>query len=158
MDAKIANIPIQEPVGKQTAQTNLPVVTVAALVTAPDGLVLIVKTTKWKGLWGVPGGKVEWGEPLETSLLREFREEVGLDLANIRWALLQESIIDPNFCKEAHFLMLNYYALSATKNVIPNEEIVEWQWVSPQEASNYPLNTYTRVLIDNYLEQTNDEA
>ncbi|MBD2357749.1 NUDIX domain-containing protein [Tolypothrix sp. FACHB-123] len=155
----ISNIPIQEPVWKQTEPTRLPIVTVAALVTdANSDRVLIVKTTKWKGLWGVPGGKVEWGESLEAALIREFREEVGLDITNIRLALLQESRLDPQFCKEAHFVMLNYYAVSATVSVTPNEEIVEWQWVSPQEALNYPLNTYTRILIENYIQQIDGES
>lgn len=126
----------------------MPVVTVGALVTSSQGRVLIAKTTKWNGLWGVPGGKVDWGETLETALLREFQEEVGLELTNIRFALLQEAILDPQFYKEAHFVLMNYYATSTTENVIPNEEIVEWQWVTHQEALNYPLNTYTRILIE----------
>jgi ADP-ribose pyrophosphatase YjhB (NUDIX family) len=114
---------------------------------------LIAKTTKWRGLWGVPGGKVDWGETLESALLREFREEVGLDLVEIRWALLQEAVLDPQFCREAHFIMMNYYARSTTETVIPNDEIEEWVWVTPQEALNYSLNTYTRVLIEHYLNQ-----
>jgi nucleoside triphosphatase len=147
------NVETQTPVDKQTHQTRLPVVSVGALVTAPEGRILIVKTTKWRGLWGIPGGKVDWGESIETALLREFREEVGLELTNIRFALLQEAIIDSQFCKEAHFLLLNYYAVSGTQKVTPNEEIVEWQWVSPPEGLQYPLNTYTRRLIEHYLEQ-----
>lgn len=45
-----------------------PLPTVAALVSGPSGRVLLVRTTKWRGLWGVPGGKIEWGEPLEAAL------------------------------------------------------------------------------------------
>ncbi|MBD2195202.1 MULTISPECIES: NUDIX domain-containing protein [Calothrix] len=154
----ITNIPIPEPVSNQTEPARLPVVTVAALVKDSNSdRVLIAKTTKWRGLWGIPGGKVEWGESLEAALIREFREEVGLDITNIRWALLQESRLDPQFCKEAHFIMLNYYAESAVVNIIPNEEIVEWEWVSPQAALNYPLNSYTQILIENYLQQINGE-
>lgn len=47
-----------------------PLVTVGALVTNPEGQVLIVRTTKWRGFWGVPGGKVERGETLEQALRR----------------------------------------------------------------------------------------
>jgi len=91
--------------------------------------------------------------------VREFREEVGLELTEIRLALLQEAVIDPQFYKEAHFVLVNYYAAAATETVTPNEEIVEWEWVIPEEALRYPLNTYTRVLIETYLEQrTNGKA
>ncbi|NES81337.1 MAG: NUDIX domain-containing protein [Moorea sp. SIO2B7] len=133
------------------SNNRFPVLTVGALVKSPSDRILIVKTTKWTGLWGVPGGKVEWGESLEGALLREFREEVGLELKDIRFALLQEAIIDSQFYKEAHFALVNYYAQSTTENVIPNEEIVTWEWVTPQEAFDYPLNSYTRILIEDYI-------
>jgi len=130
---------------------KFPLVTVGALVTNDKGEVLIVKTTKWKGTWGVPGGKVEWGESLISALIREFQEEVGLTLTQVRYALVQEAVIDMQFCTEAHFVMMNYYAFSVKDNIIPNEEIVEWAWVSPQEAMAYPLNTYTQTLIEDYI-------
>ncbi|KZL48833.1 MULTISPECIES: NUDIX domain-containing protein [Cyanophyceae] len=134
-------------------QRQFPLTTVGALVVNLSGQVLIVKTTKWKGTWGVPGGKVEWGETLEAALLREFQEEVGLELTRVRFGLLQEAVLDSQFVQEAHFILINYYALSATETITPNEEIEEWAWVTPQEGLKYPLNTYTRVLIEDYLQR-----
>lgn len=131
---------------------QFPLTTVGALVTNAQGLVLIVRTVKWNGAWGVPGGKVEWGETLEDSLLREFREEVGLELEQVRFALLQESIDDGQFHRRAHFVLLNYYAFTAQSTITPNHEIKEWAWVSPQEALTYSLNSYTRVLVEHYRE------
>ena len=130
---------------------QFPLTTVGALVVNPQGQVLIVKTTKWRGTWGIPGGKVEWGETLEEALLREFREEVGLELQQVRFALLQEAVQDPQFIRDAHFILVNYYAFSASETIIPNEEIVEWAWVTPEQAISYPLNSYTRLLIQDYM-------
>ncbi|NEP57498.1 MAG: NUDIX domain-containing protein [Symploca sp. SIO2G7] len=134
-------------------QKQFPLTTVGALVANSSGQVLIVKTTKWKGAWGVPGGKVEWGETLEAALLREFYEEVGLELTQVRFGLLQEAVLDSQFVKEAHFILINYYAFSVSETITPNEEIEEWAWVAPQQALDYPLNTYTRVLIEDYLQK-----
>lgn len=137
-----------------------PIPTVAALVTGPSGRVLLVRTTKWKGRWGIPGGKVEWGESLEAALRREMREEVGLELHDIRLALVQEAILDPQFHKPMHFIFFNYYARSESEEVTPNEEIAEWAWVDPATlpspdggvgGSRYPLNTFTQVLLQDYL-------
>lgn len=133
-------------------EKQFPLTTVGALVVSGRGKVLIVKTTKWRGMWGVPGGKVDWGETLSSALIREFKEEVGLELTHIRFALLQEAVLDSQFFKPAHFIMINYYAFSASEKIIPNEEIEQWAWVTPQEATEYPLNSYTQVLIEDYLQ------
>ena len=132
---------------------QFPLATVGALVTAPDGRVLIVKTTKWRGTWGVPGGKVEWGETLEAALKREFQEEVGLDLREIKFALVQEAVNDEQFHCPAHFVLLNYYARCESTQVIPNEEIVEWEWVTPLEALDFPLNSFTKLLLEDYQQR-----
>jgi len=130
-----------------------PIPTVAALAVGPSGRVLLVRTTKWRGLWGVPGGKIEYGETMEAALLREFREEVGLSLAEPRFALLQEMIEDPAFHRPAHFILINYFARAGTEAVRPGEEIAEWAWVEPGRALSYPLNVYTEKLVRTYLEE-----
>ncbi|MFD3005755.1 NUDIX domain-containing protein [Thermus tengchongensis] len=128
-----------------------PIPTVGALV-EQAGRVLLVRTAKWRGLWGVPGGKVEWGEGLEEALRREFWEEVGLRLSRVRFALVQEAIFSQEFHKPTHMLLLNYFA-EAEGVVRPNEEILEWAWVKAEEGLSFPLNTFTRKLLERYLEE-----
>ena len=132
---------------------RFPLATVGALVTNPVGRVLIVRTCKWRGSWGVPGGKVEWGETLEAALLREFREEVGLELSQVQFALLQEAVADPQFHQSAHFVLINYFAFSPCSAVTPNHEIETWLWLTPEEALLLPLNSFTRVLVRLYIDQ-----
>ena len=127
-----------------------PIPTVGALA-EKEGLVLLVRTAKWRGLWGVPGGQVAWGEALEEALRREFREEVGLALSQVRFALVQEAIFSPEFYKPTHMLLFNYFA-RAEGEVRPNEEILEWAWVEPEKGLAYPLNAFTRALLVRYLE------
>ncbi|WP_114312799.1 NUDIX domain-containing protein [Thermus caldifontis] len=127
-----------------------PIPTVGALV-EQEGRVLLVRTGKWRGLWGVPGGKVEWGESLEAALRREFWEEVGLGLKAVRLVLVQEAIFSPEFHKPTHMLLFNYFALGEGE-VRPGEEILEWAWVRPEEGFSLSLNSFTRVLLETYLE------
>jgi ADP-ribose pyrophosphatase YjhB (NUDIX family) len=130
-----------------------PLACVGALVQSPSGRVLIVKTTKWTGLWGVPGGKIDWGETAEAAVLREFREEVGLDLHSVVFAQIQDCVLSPEFHKPAHFILIDFFAQSYSEAITPNQEIVEWAWVEAREALSYPLNAVTQTLVQKYLSQ-----
>jgi len=62
---------------------------VAAVLTQPDGRVLLAQRPPGKvyaGYWEFPGGKVEPGETLQTALVRELREELGINVnPSCRW-------------------------------------------------------------------------
>ena len=67
-----------------TRDNSRPVIlVVAAALIDPDGRVLIAERPPDKamaGLWEFPGGKVEAGETPETALIRELREELGIQV------------------------------------------------------------------------------
>ena len=53
----------------------------AGAVAVDHGLLLLVKrgTDPGKGLWSLPGGRVESGESVVAAVVREFKEETGLE-------------------------------------------------------------------------------
>lgn len=127
-----------------------PLATVGALVRAPDGRVLLVQTHKWRNRWGVPGGKIAYGESVAAALRREFLEETGLTLSSIYWGPVQEAVRSPEFYREAHFILLNFIALSDGTAVTLNDEAQTYVWATPDEASALELNTPTRALLEFY--------
>lgn len=66
---------------KETARHLLrrPVVGVVAVATTEDGRVLLIRRGD-TGEWCLPGGTLEWGETLRTTLARELLEETGAEL------------------------------------------------------------------------------
>lgn len=141
-----------------TDAAGRPVTAVGALVRGPDGRWLIVRTTKWRGAWGVPGGKVEYGETLVQAVRREFLEEVGLKLRAVQFAQLQEAVLSEEFHREAHFILVDFLARTDDERVTPNKEIEAWAWVTLGDALTYPLNTFTRTLVQHALRVNAEET
>jgi nucleoside triphosphatase len=129
-----------------------PVPTVAALIFNYKQEIFLVKTHKWYGKYGLPGGKVELGEKLEEALKREIKEETNLDIFDIQFALMQEFIFGKEFYKKRHFIFLDYTAKTETKNVKLNSEAEDYIWVNPEKALDLELGSSTRNLIKYCLE------
>lgn len=59
-----------------------PIVGVAAVARRADGALVLVKRGD-TGEWALPGGTLEWGEPLRECIVRELREEAGARVARL---------------------------------------------------------------------------
>lgn len=131
---------------------KFPVPTVGALIFNDVGQVLLVRTNKWSNLWGIPGGKIEWGEPSDAALRRELLEETGLEVTDIEFVMVQDAINPPEFYKPAHFLLLNYTCTAPGFQIVRlNAEAQEFRWLSLPEAFSLPLNGPTRVLLEEVI-------
>ena len=130
-----------------------PITTVGGLLRDAAGHVLLVRTWKWSDLWGIPGGKVEYGETLEAAFLREILEETGLRAQNPKMVMVQDAIEPQEFHRPAHFVLVNYLAeVPGTKpDVTLNDEAQEYKWLSLPETLKMPLNKPTRILIEKVM-------
>jgi phosphoglycolate phosphatase-like HAD superfamily hydrolase/ADP-ribose pyrophosphatase YjhB (NUDIX family) len=130
-----------------------PISTVGGLILDADDRVLMIRTHKWSHLWGIPGGKIKWGERSEDALRRELKEETNLDLTDIRFVLVQDCIHSKEFYRDAHFLLLNYTcrAAGSAPPVTLNDEAEEFRWVELAEALTMELNQPTRILLEDVV-------
>jgi phosphoglycolate phosphatase-like HAD superfamily hydrolase/ADP-ribose pyrophosphatase YjhB (NUDIX family) len=125
-----------------------PISTVGAAIFDDAGRVLMVRTRKWSDLWGIPGGKIKWGETSENALRREILEETDLQIDDIRFVLVQDCIQSNEFYRDAHFVLLNYTCRThGAPSVKLNDEAREFRWVTVSEALGMALNTPTRILL-----------
>ena len=132
-----------------------PVVTVGGLIFNDAGEVLMVRTHKWSGLWGIPGGKTKLGERSEDALRRELKEETALDVRDLRFVLVQDCIHSKEFYRDAHFVLLNYTCRVAGPTAVQlNGEAQEFRWLTLAEAFKLPLNTPTRILLEAVAAET----
>lgn len=87
------------------------------------------------GLWEFPGGKVQFGEHPEASLKREIREELELEISDLRLAYVVSDLLGTDD-ESIHAVMLAYTCGSETDRVHLNyhEEV---RWVNPQDFPEY---------------------
>ena len=119
------------------------------LIFNETGHALLVRTHKWSNLWGIPGGKIKWGEDSVSALRRELREETSLEVTDIQFVLVQDCIHSPEFYRDAHFVLLNYTArCPGAPQVRLNDEAREFAWVDLGQALAMRINQPTRVLLE----------
>jgi len=59
-----------------------PLLATSVIPLLPDGRLVLIRRRD-SGLWGLPGGLVDWGEDMETAAARELQEETGLTLVSV---------------------------------------------------------------------------
>ncbi|HAC56759.1 8-oxo-dGTP diphosphatase MutT [Parvibaculum sp.] len=124
---------------------RLVLVAACALVDA-DGRVLLARRPEGKpmaGLWEFPGGKVEPGEVPEVCLIRELREELGIDVAK---ACLAPLTFASHEYEGFHLLMPLYVCRRWEGQVSPLEGQA-LKWVSPAKLREYPMPPADEPLV-----------
>lgn len=105
----------------------------------------------YPGQWGLPGGGVEEGERIEEALRREAREELGLELADVRPLFFKDLVgekLHPDGRRESLYLLFLLYecravAEAAAPEVRLNDELDAWAWVDRGDLARYDLNSAT---------------
>jgi len=133
---------------------TFPEPTVGVFIFNPQGQLLLLRSHKWPGCYVVPGGHVELGERLEAAVLRETKEETGLDVEGLQFLCWQEFIYDPSFWKQKHFIFFDYACQAGSSEVQLNNEAESYIWIEPSKALYLPVDRYTRTSIYIYLELT----
>jgi len=129
---------------------KLTFVVAVALVDA-DGRVLIAKRPEGKqlaGMWEFPGGKLEAGERPEVALIRELKEELGINV--------EQSCLAPlTFAShgyDAFHLLMPLYICRRWKGIPAALEGQELKWVHPKDMRNYPMPPADLPLIPHLID------
>lgn len=132
-----------------------------------DGKYLITKRSPnekaFPNMWTVPGGRISvedyinlpkptpsaWYGALEEALRREVKEEVNLEIDNIRY-LIDMTLMRPD---GVPVVVLSYFADYKAGKVKLDDDAVEHAWVTAEEAEKYTLieGIYEEIVMADKL-------
>jgi 8-oxo-dGTP diphosphatase len=127
--------------------STLPVVLVVAVAMVDvDNRVLLQQRPEGKsmaGLWELPGGKLNDGESPEAALVRELKEELGIDVT--RSCLAPLTFASHRY--EDFQLLMPVYACRVWKGTPTGREGQALKWVRPVKMTELPMPPADLPLI-----------
>ncbi|MCW4019350.1 MAG: NUDIX hydrolase [Candidatus Bathyarchaeota archaeon] len=128
-----------------------PVVGIGAVI-LHEGKILLAKRGNQpaKGEWSIPGGAVEVGESLEEAVLRETREETGLEAAEPELLdVVDQAHRDAEGKVEYHYVIIDY-AVKVKGEAKAASDADELRWVPLDEVEAYVLTpSFRRFFVKN---------
>jgi mutator protein MutT len=127
-----------------------PVLGIGALI-FDRGKILLVERGKepLKGYWSLPGGVLETGETLEQGIIREVREETGLEVEPLQMLEIFERIIrDSHGAPEYHYVLIDYICRITGGSLRAADDASRVAWVPRRLLSTYQITTGTLPVIE----------
>ncbi len=127
-----------------------PIVGVGAVIIR-DGRILLVKrgSEPGKNKWSIPGGLVELGETVRSTIVREVKEESSLDVEVHSLIDVVDNLVpDEKGRLLYHFIILDFFA--SLKGGIPRagSDVLDVKWVPFEEIDRYDLTRTFRGFFE----------
>ena len=136
-----------------------PRVRVAGILIEDDRILLIEHTKNNRKYWLVPGGGVDWGESAAEALIREFKEETGLDIEVEKFLFISETIAPD---KQKHVINL-YFKIKKAENssnimkLGEEEMLTDLRFIPEDEIKNIKLYPNIKEKLIKLLNKGNIE-
>lgn len=133
-------------------QKTQPIFVVAAVIrqiSDSAGRVLIVRrgpSQSGAGAWEFPGGKVERGESPSLALIREIKEELGIDIH------VKEQVGERDFAYPTKTIRLRVYWATPVSEDLTLTEHDAYQWVRPEQIDIESLSEADRPFISDLIQ------
>ena len=132
-----------------------PIVGIGAVIINGGKIVLIKRGNEpGKGKWSIPGGHVNLGEALEQAVIRESKEETGLDVENPRLIDVVSNVdLDEKGKVKYHHVIIDYFVHVKNGTAQASSDAAELRWVPFDKVEDYDLTKSFRLFFRNNRER-----
>ena len=126
-----------------------PLVAVGAVVFKENKVLLVKRNNPpGKGLWAIPGGRVNLGETLQEAAEREIREETGV-VIRAKDPVYTFDVIerDTHGRIRFHYVIVDLLADYISGQPNPGSDACDARWIAHPELEGLPLSTNTRNFL-----------
>ena len=107
-----------------------------------------------RGKWSIPGGLVELGERIEETVIREVKEETGLDVESPELIDVVDNIsVDDNGRVRYHFVIVDYFVKLKGGTLKAADDAEELRWVAFNHVEKYDLTKTFRGFFERNREK-----
>ncbi|REJ10137.1 8-oxo-dGTP diphosphatase [Halobacillus trueperi] len=123
---------------------------VANCILRVDDSILMLKKPR-RGWYVAPGGKMEAGENIKDSVVREFKEETGLSIENPELRGSFTFVMREEEKTAQEWMMFTFYSTSYSGDLLDESEEGELEWVPVKEVLQKPMAEGDRRIFKHIL-------
>lgn len=101
--------------------------------------------------WSLPGGRIEWGETMQTAALRELREETGCAAEIVGLIDVVDAIVTGSGAEQTpwgHYVLIDYAARWTAGEPVAGDDARDARFFAPEEIQALGLWSETLRVIE----------
>ncbi len=125
------------------------------MILRKDSILLVERgRAPLKGFWSLPGGVLELGEQLAAAIVREVKEETGLDVEPVSVVEIFERIMrDKAGQPEYHYVLIDYFCKVRGGELAAGDDSSKAEWVKRKDLASLKLTEGTLPVIEQTFER-----
>jgi ADP-ribose pyrophosphatase len=137
-----------------------PLVGVGAVIIKEGKMILVKRGAEpGRGQWSIPGGLVELGESVRDAVVREAKEETGLDVAIVVDRPLDafDNVdLDEKGGFHYHFVLLQFLTRPKSGDLKPSSDAADAHWISLEDVEKYDLTKSFRRFFTKHKDELSE--
>ena len=127
-----------------------PIVGIGAVIIREGTIALIKRGNEpARGKWTIPGGLVELAESPEQAVVREAKEETGLDVNDPSLMDVVSNVdLDEKGRVKYHYVIIEYFVHVKAGVAEASSDAMELRWVPFNEVEGYDLTASFRLFFN----------